>query len=376
MICVNTVSRSNGGTSLFRRGASEQKLDWSTAKLDVILRQSAEAIILCDGEGRVLEVSRLARRLCEEDAAGQPFVKLYPLAVLAPGKKNARGAPYTPVFGSLGQPVHGLKVRLRRKKGRGLNFRLDMIPVPRGASGSGWVVILAGRWRDLATPKKPTAHAQPSKAQLRALALRLQKLRETERAAIAREIHDVLAQDLTRFKMDLAWLGKQLETAAARERLAAMNQLIDGTISAVRGIVTRLRPEVLDSLGLCAALEWQTREFQARTGIPCELSLPEPEICVESERSIALFRILQESLTNVARHARATRVKICLESGADGLVLSVEDDGQGMDSRKFQDPRAAGLLGMRERALLLRGRCEIVSRPGQGTRVVASLPAA
>ena len=216
---------------------------------------------------------------------------------------------------------------------------------------------------------------------LRALATRLLAVREEERAAVAREIHDVLAQDLTRLKMDIAWLGRRLEKVPdesklqlIRVKLQVMTELTDTSIRAVQKIATKLRPVVLDSLGLCAAIEWQLTDFEERSGIKCVASLPSTELRLDRESSTAIFRIVQEGLTNVARHAAATRVEIELRRDADRVNLTMCDNGRGIELGELYDPHSIGLLGMRERAELLGGECHITGQPGVGTTIAAWVP--
>jgi signal transduction histidine kinase len=227
-----------------------------------------------------------------------------------------------------------------------------------------------------------TEQLSVSRENLRALAARLQAVREEERTRVAREIHDVLAQELTRLKMDIAWLNRHLgqpaedrkEPQHLRQKLAGMSELTDAAITSVQKIATELRPVVLDSLGLCAAIEWQARDFEGRTGIECRATVPELDQPLERDRSTALFRILQESLTNVARHAEATRVEIDLSCEDGWVSLTVRDNGRGIRAGELSDPRSVGLLGMRERAALLGGECHIRNSAPGGTLVEARLP--
>jgi signal transduction histidine kinase len=218
-----------------------------------------------------------------------------------------------------------------------------------------------------------------SREQLQIFAERLLIVPEQERARIAREIHDLLAQDLIRLKIDLVWLSGQLAKMTPipvllKERIVEMVQIADGAITCVQKIATELRPAVLDSLGLSAAVEWQAREFQERTGIRCLAKVPEEDLSVERDSAVAIFRILQESLTNVRRHANATKVNVLLRQKAGYLFLRVEDNGVGIPAVALNDPLSIGLTGMRERAALLGGRIEIKGTPGAGTTVETRLP--
>jgi signal transduction histidine kinase len=212
-----------------------------------------------------------------------------------------------------------------------------------------------------------------SEDKLRRLAAHLISIREEERAHIAREIHDELGQVLTGIKMEVGWLQKRLREPALLEKCDSMAKLIDSTVQTVRKIATGLRPEMLDDMGLIAAVGWQAKDFQKRTGIRCRTKLP-AETKLDLEISTTAFRIFQEILTNVARHSRATRVDIELELTAEALRLEVCDNGVGIPNSDLNGRKSLGLLGMRERALLFGGEVSISGTPGQGTRVSVSIP--
>ncbi len=211
--------------------------------------------------------------------------------------------------------------------------------------------------------------------QLRLLSGSIMASQEKERAAIARELHDELGQVLTALRMDGVWLSERLKgkEPQAAARALSMCDLIDTTIDEVRALATRLRPGVLDDFGLIDALDWYTKYFAQRTGISCiykHLNVPQVDDLVAT----AAYRIAQEALTNVARHAFATRVKIDLQVKRGVLTLSVSDNGRGFEPQKLAESDCLGLAGMRERAGLLGGRLEMKSKPGQGTRVLFRLP--
>jgi signal transduction histidine kinase len=212
-----------------------------------------------------------------------------------------------------------------------------------------------------------------SEDKLRRLAAHLISVREEERAHIAREIHDELGQVLTGIKMEVGWLAKRLKEPALLEKTDSMSKLIDSTVQTVRKIATGLRPEMLDDMGLIAAVAWQAKDFQKRTGIRCRTKLP-PEQKLDLEISTTAFRIFQEILTNVARHSRATRVDIELRLTAEALELEVVDNGVGIPDSDLNGRKSLGLLGMRERALLFGGEVSISGTPGEGTRVFVSIP--
>jgi PAS domain S-box-containing protein len=212
--------------------------------------------------------------------------------------------------------------------------------------------------------------------QLRALAARMDAIREEERRMMAREIHDQIGQALTALKLDLAGLRARLPGEAQGDlvqRAGEMDQLIDQTLDTTRRLSTALRPPILDDLGLEAAIEWQAREFQTRTGVRCTTELRDGQRLAGPE-ALVLFRIAQEALTNVARHAGATAVRIGLTVDSAAAVLTVSDNGRGITVAEQGRPSALGLAGMRERALVLGGVVYVTGAPGAGTTVTARLP--
>lgn len=212
--------------------------------------------------------------------------------------------------------------------------------------------------------------------QLRTLAARLTSVREDERTRIALEVHEELGQLLTGLQIDVSWLivGLPREQLVLREKSQAIRQSIDEMIRWVRRITSELRPRELDLLGLVAAIEWQAQEFQSRTGIRTQLTVQQPPPTLDREQSTALFRILQEALSNVARHAQGTRVHINLRADAERLIMEVIDNGKGITREQLVDRNSLGLLEMREKAFLLGGAVTIVGQPGQGTTVTAMVP--
>jgi signal transduction histidine kinase len=207
--------------------------------------------------------------------------------------------------------------------------------------------------------------------QLRRLSGSIMANQEKERAAIARELHDELGQVLTALRMDAVWLQSLLKKAgiSGKERAAAMCDLIDTTIENVRGLAIRLRPGVLDDLGLVDALEWYTGEFERRFQIPCVFTHDDIP-AIDETIATAAYRIAQEALTNVARHARASRVDVSLHMETGCLRLKVTDDGHGFQVPSISETEALGLAGMRERAVLVGGSLSVDASPGRGTQVV------
>lgn len=251
---------------------------------------------------------------------------------------------------------------------------------------------VAGRTADLAKTNEvlhttiEALHAEVAERRrveesLRALSAHLQSVREAERTRIAREIHDDLGQMLTAVMMDLSWLEDKLSkpremTArnALAQKVEALSKLVGKTMDTVRTIAAELRPGILDELGLKAAIEWQCADFQKRAGVKCHLITELEDVALDRASATAMFRILQESLTNVLRHAKANSVTLTLEEQGNDLVLTIRDDGSGITEADISDPRSLGILGMRERATMCGGTFDIANAEGDGTRVTVRMP--
>jgi len=234
---------------------------------------------------------------------------------------------------------------------------------------------------DITERKRAEQALAGSREQLRALWARLQRTREAERTRIAREVHDVLGQLLTGLKLELAWCERRLPQIPDPElrqvfaaKVVATNQLADTMIETVQKIARELRPSVLDNFGLAAALEFETRQFQERTGVRCELALVAEPPVLEAEQATEVFRIFQEILTNVARHAQATTAHIQFAVADEQLTLQVSDNGRGVSEKELADAKSLGLLGMRERAALMGGMIQFRGSPGAGTTVTLTVP--
>ncbi|MBI4126529.1 MAG: PAS domain-containing sensor histidine kinase, partial [Deltaproteobacteria bacterium] len=219
-------------------------------------------------------------------------------------------------------------------------------------------------------------------ADVRRLAgLHLQMVREEERTSIAREIHDDLGQYLTALRMDLSALERKV-VAEASEKVAtellrrsrAMFQVLDQTLEVVRRISAQLRPTMIDELGIAAALEWQAGEFGRRSGIPCHYQSELKHMALDHEVSTAVFRIFQELLTNITRHAEATKVDVELKKTEETLILRVHDNGKGVTEAELERANSLGVIGMRERAHLVGGKIDFVGKPGKGTTVTLQVP--
>jgi len=220
-----------------------------------------------------------------------------------------------------------------------------------------------------------TAELTTVNKQLRNLSIHLQNVREQERTTIAREIHDELGQTLTALKMELSVLRKKLprDQAPVIARAESMAELVESTIQSVKRISADLRPGILDHLGLTAAIEWQAQEFEKRSGISCDIRCEPEEIILDRDRTTTVFRIFQETLTNVARHARATKVFVQLKASRDIIELRVRDNGKGIAEKKKSHPMSLGLIGIRERVNYWGGSLAIQGTRNKGTTVTARI---
>jgi signal transduction histidine kinase len=230
--------------------------------------------------------------------------------------------------------------------------------------------------RDITSRKKAEEELKNSREQLRNLSAHLESVREKERIYIAREIHDELGQVLTALKMELGWLNSRLpeDQVALHDKIRSMVELVDKTGDTVHRISAELRPGLLDDFGLAAAIEWQAEEFQRRTGIPCEVSVDPEDYVTDQEISTAIFRIFQETLTNIVRHADASHVSVTLHDKDDKITLTVRDDGRGITEGQISHAQSFGIIGIRERVTLLSGTVEISGKPDQGTTVTVCIP--
>ena len=211
--------------------------------------------------------------------------------------------------------------------------------------------------------------------QLRNLGNHLQNIREEEKTRIAREVHDELGQSLTALKMDLVCLKEELPSnqPEPQERIQSMSGLIDSTITSVQRISTELRPQILDIFGLCEAIAWQAKEYEKRTNLQFDLNCAHVPLD-NKELTTDLFRIFQETLTNVVRHAEADRAKVRFRQQDNKFILEIEDNGKGMPPGKIEDSQSLGLIGIRERVLFLGGEVEFLGEAGKGTKVVVKVP--
>lgn len=218
-----------------------------------------------------------------------------------------------------------------------------------------------------------TAELNHSREELRELTRHQQTLREEEQKRIAREIHDELGQMLTGLKLDIHMMKKKVGAGMPTD-LDELSSRVDDTIGSVRRIASELRPSILDDFGLIPAIEWQAGEFEAKAGIDCAFVCTDESVHLDPEAEAAVFRIVQEALTNVARHSDASAVCVTVENSDGHLNVMIEDDGRGFDPQHLTKTRSLGILGMRERARLIGASLDIRSRDHSGTVVALTVP--
>ncbi len=237
-------------------------------------------------------------------------------------------------------------------------------------------VLVLSVIRDISERKNAEFELMRRTQQLRNLASRLQSIREEERTMIAREIHDELGQVLTVLKIQVSLLANKLreDQKTLKSKIESVLKVIDLSVESVQKISAKLRPGILDDLGLVAAIEWQAQDFQEMTGIECICNLPKEDIELNETKSTAIFRIFQEAITNVARHSQAGRTEIDFVLDSNNLILEVRDNGKGISGKEIGGSKSLGILGMKERALILGGEVFITGTPGKGTKVKVVMP--
>jgi PAS domain S-box-containing protein len=352
---------------------AEEQLARSEARLRGILDSAMDAIITIDEENRVVLFNAAAEAvfLCPRDQAIGAL-----LGEFIPERFRASHAAHVRRFGETGvssRRMGSSRVVTGMRRG-GEEFPIDASISQIEEDGHRLYTVIL---RDVTERWRAEEALKASREEVRALALSASTAREQEKSRFARELHDELGQALTALKIDVSWLRDSVAGAsdAVKAKLAAMQLMIDGTVASARRISSELRPLMLDDLGLVAACEWLAQNFRKRTGVPCELVLGKGDLDLPDPYATAVFRVLQESLTNVTRHSRATQVDVTLERTGSEVVLTVSDNGRGFSPDAPRNPASHGLTGMRERAFLLDGVIEVDSAPGSGTTVEMRLPA-
>lgn len=341
----------------------EEKLRQSEERYRTLIDQAGDAIAMFDRNGKFIDVNNSATQLTgyNKDALQHLYIRDVLL------EEDLKNDPVRYDLLEKGEPTIKQR-RLRRKDGSIVEIEVHTKMLPDGR----FLTVV----RDLTERKKVQEQLESSYKEIRQLTDHLQKIREEERKNIAREIHDELGQQLTVLKMDISWLNKRITNAdeLTSQKLKNLADMLNGTVKSVRRISSELRPSLLDDLGLVATMEWQLKEFEEHSGIKTTFLANETEKQLPDKIKTGLFRIFQESLTNVARHSDAQRVDVNLQQSDNRIVLSIEDNGKGFDKKKTAGKRTLGILGMKERTEMMGGEYEIKSTPGQGTTVLVEIP--
>ena len=350
----------------FRRQARE-----GSARVVGIVDSAMDAIITVDEDQRVVLFNKAAEQVfgyTRAEAIGSPLERFIPERFRASHRHDVRrfGEGATPSRRMGGERI----VTAVRRNGEEFPIDASISRVNEGGQRLFTVIL-----RDVSERARAQAALRDSREELRKLALAAQELREAEKSRVARELHDELGQALTALKIDVAWVKERAAADPAVEsKLASMQLLLDDTVAATRRISSDLRPLVLDDLGLAAAAEWLAQNFTRRTGIPCKLAIGPGFDEVPDPHATTLFRVLQECLTNISKHAGASHAEVSLERAGGKMTLRVRDDGAGFATAEPRKPSSFGILGVHERAQLLGGEVEIESSPGHGTIVQMRLP--
>jgi PAS domain S-box-containing protein len=347
-----------------------KEAETALARYAALIESSEDAIVTQSLEGRIMTWNPGAERLYgyrSEEVAGRVLAMVVP-------PERAGELERLRARVQRGEHIEYHETVRLRKDGARIAVSVSISPIKDSA---GRIIGASSIERDITERARVGEALARSRAQLRDFAGQLRSARETERTHIAREIHDELGQALTALKMDLFSL-KHTVPAPLRDPLLVktdqMAKLIDEMVDKVRTLATELRPAVLDSLGLSAAVEWAVQQFARRTRIEGALDLPAEPLQLDADRSTDLFRILQEALTNVARHAHASRVDVHLRATPGEVVLEVHDNGRGITESETENVRSFGLLGMRERTLPWGGELCVRVAPHGGTSVIACIP--
>jgi PAS domain S-box-containing protein len=342
-------------------------------RLSIIIHNSMDAIITIDKDENILIFNAAAEAMFGYVA--QDALKM-PLSALIPQATRAGHHAHVQAFSQSGDTARkmGAKLILKGLRANGEEFPLDASISRAVSDGKVYMTVIL---RDLTRQVKAQNELDRARAELREISIASQTAREEEKARISRELHDELGQNLTALKMDLSWLQAHTSSDASAniiERIRAMQGVLDSTVVATRRIAADLRPMMLDDLGLKAALEWLVQDFTQRLTVPCELLIDEDVIELDTRVQSALYRAVQECLTNIARHAHATQVQIELQMSPAKVTLQIRDNGVGMVDEARGKRGSFGLIGMRERIYILDGEVAIVSQIGKGTLITISLP--
>ncbi len=354
------------------RQATQQTLQGVQARVSGIAESAMDPIISVDENQRVVMFNAAA-----EQAFGRPrgAVLGQPLDMLIPARFHAAHRAHVTQFRATGVTSRrmGGFTALTGMRANGEEFPIEASISQHVEDGRKVMNVIL---RDITERMRAHQALAQSKEELRELATAASSAREQEQGRLAREVHDELAQAMSMLKMDISFIrgGAPQTDAALAKRLDRMEAQIDATIAAMRRIAADLRPLVLDDLGFSPAIETLVHDFERRTGVRCELALGDPDLALPAPQATAVFRIVQESLTNVAKHAKASNVEVIIGAEDDAIAVTVRDDGVGFSTSDPRKPQSYGLLGVRERAYLLGGETRIISSPGAGTEIEVRLP--
>jgi hypothetical protein len=354
------------------RVRAEDMLARSEARLRAILDSAMDGIVTVDAAQHIVLFNAAAETMfgCpREHAIGAP------LAWFIPERFRDTHAAHIRQFGEAGttsRRMGGLRVVTGQRR-NGEEFPIDASISQLSEDGHKFYTVIL---RDVTERVRAEQALLKSKEELQLLALAAHQTREQEQSRIARELHDELGQSLTALKMLVASVRETVaqDDGASAEKLDKMGAVLDRTVAATRRIAADLRPLMLDDLGLIPAIEWLAEDFTQRNEIPCALAFDDPELKVTGVHATAIFRIVQEALTNVARHAKAGRVELRIAHEHSHVRIRIRDDGVGFATDAPRAPNSRGLLGMRERAYLLGGTIGVESSPGRGTIIEVRLP--
>jgi PAS domain S-box-containing protein len=357
-----------------RRIRAEQALADAEARYEAILESAMDAVITIDESQRVVLFNQAAEAMfgCPRaEALGESLDRFLP--------QRFRDAHHGHIaaFGKAGVTNRrmGHNTVLSALHANGLEFPIEASISKAGTEGQVLYTVIL---RDITKRKEAEDALRQSQVELRELSAQVLQSREDEKTRIARELHDELGQQLTALKMDLAWARERLPADAPElaDKLARMDATLDTTVTATRRISADLRPLMLDDLGLADAAEWLVEDFVQRSSVACDCSIEEAETLssLAPTTATALYRILQESLTNVARHSHANNVRVALGIDGGEVVLAVEDDGRGISEADRTKARSFGLKGLRERVHYLGGTVQIGAASTGGTRIAVRVP--
>jgi two-component system, NarL family, sensor histidine kinase UhpB len=347
-------------------------LSESEARLTGIIDAAMEAIISVNDKQHIIMFNPAAENVfrCKaEDAIGSPLSRFIP--------ERFRHAHHQHVerFGVTGTSERrmGKQLALYGLRADGEEFPLEASISQIELNGKKLYTVML---RDITQRKQNEQELEASRQQLRELAVSVQKAREEEKTRIARELHDDLGQQLTALKMDLSWLAHRVpDENTLVEKIQSMQALTNTSVTSLRRIASDLRPTMLDDLGLAPAIEWLAQDFSQRSGVNVHLDITDHALRLSKDAETAIYRIVQESLTNVTRHAKASKVFITMSQTENGFSLTVRDDGIGLPPGAARKEKSFGLLGMKERVHVLGGTIYIASQPDGGTTIEVMLPA-